>query len=316
MSIIKVATIVVMIILGLAMIILGLGNGWHPVGFSNLVSHGGLFPKGFSGWSLSLVLVAFAFGGVESVGVTSAEALDVKKSIPKAINGVFWRIMIFYVGAIFVIVTLYDWSDVGSSGSPFVQVFSKIGIPAAASIINLVVLTAGISGMNSSIYITTRYAYNLSLQGHAPSVFHKLNKQNVPSLGVIIVFVLQLVGVFINYLMPASAFSVFSSIVVTLLISGWLAILISQLNFRRIKRAQGEPIEFKMPWWPYSNYFAIAVMIFVVIMMWRLPFTRVALYVFPVELVILLFIYAFTRNRFVTHSTDDEEENADIPPMP
>jgi len=307
MSIIKVVAIIAMIVLGLAMILFGLGNGGHPIGLSNLTHNGGFFPKGISGWTLSLVLVAFAFGGVESVGVTAGEAKDVKKSIPKAINGVFWRIMIFYVGAIFVIVSIYNWKDIGTAGSPFVLVFSKMGIPAAASIINLVVITAGISGMNSGIYVTTRYAYNLSLQGNAPAVFRKLNRNNVPFLGVLVVIGLQLVGVLINFIMPASAFSVFSSIVVISLVAGWLAILLSQQRFRRIKRAAGETIEFKMPWWPYSSYVAIAVMLFVVAMMWRLSFTRVALYVFPVELVVLLVIYWFTRNRRLMPSVLESE---------
>ncbi|MFD0826342.1 amino acid permease [Neobacillus sp. M.A.Huq-85] len=299
LSFIKVAAIIGMIIIGGAMILFGIGNGGEAVGFGNLTHNGGLFPMGMNGWILSLVLVAFAFGGVEIVGIAAAETGDVKKTIPQAINGVFWRILIFYVGAITIMVSLFDWETIGQNGSPFVTVFAKMGIPGAASIMNLVILSAAVSALNSGIYSATRVLYSLSLQGKAPHFISKLNKSKVPFISLFIVIASQLSGVLMNYIMPASAFSVFSTIVVVGLVSNWLAILFSQLKFRKIMIANGEvdALSYKMPFWPYSSYFAIAFMISIIIIMAFLPFTRVALYVAPIWTVILFIAYKMMNIR-------------------
>ncbi|MFK5710399.1 amino acid permease [Lysinibacillus boronitolerans] len=293
LSLIKVIAIIGMIILGGAMLLFGIGNGGQPVGFDNLTNNGGLFPLGVKGWILSLVLVAFAFGGVEIVGVAAAEAGNVKKTIPQAINGVFWRILIFYVGAITIMVSLFDWSGIGEHGSPFVTVFEKIGIPGAASVINLVIIAAAISALNSGIYSATRVLYSLSLQGKAPSIISKLNKNKVPFISLLIVIATQLFGVLMNYIMPASAFEIFSTIVVVGLISNWLSILFSQLKFRKAKINSGEVenLLYKMPFWPYSSYFAIAFMLSIIVIMAFMPYTRVALYVAPVWICILFISY-------------------------
>lgn len=299
LSLVKVVAIIGMIILGGAMILFGIGNSGDAVGFSNLTNNGGLFPMGINGWILSLVLVAFAFGGVEMVGIAAAETGDVKKTIPQAINGVFWRILIFYVGAITIMVSLFDWETIGANGSPFVTVFTKMGIPGAASIINLVIISAAISALNSGIYSATRVLYSLSLQGKAPHFISKLNKSKVPFISLFIVIATQLIGVLMNYIMPASAFGVFSTIVVVGLISNWVAILFSQLKFRKIMIANGDvdKLSYKMPFWPYSSYFAIAFMISIVVIMAFLPFTRVALYVAPVWTTILFISYKISNRR-------------------
>jgi AAT family amino acid transporter len=292
-SMVKVVAIVAMIILGLCMIVFGIGNSGHPVGFGNLVNNGGFFPKGLSGFILSLVLVAFAFGGVESVGYAAGETSDVKATIPKAINSIFWRIMIFYVGAISVMLILYPWQKIGTEGSPFVMIFSKMGIPAAAAVINFVVITAAISTMNSGIYGSSRMLYNMALQHNAPSALGKVNARGVPYLAIFITIVTQVVGVLVNYLMPGKAFAVFSSIVVFGLVAGWVAILLCQLKFRRVKidNHEEDKLFFKMPLWPYSNYFALAFMFLIVVILGIIPDTRVALYVAPVWILVLFLFY-------------------------
>lgn len=293
LSMVKVTAIVAMIIFGFGIILFGFGNGGVSVGFGNLVNNGGIFPKGFGGFLLSLVLVAFSFGGVESVGYAAGETANVEKTIPKAINSIFWRILIFYVGAIGVMLILYPWQKIGTEGSPFVMVFSKIGIPAAASVINFVVITAALSTLNSGIYGSSRMLYNLSLQDNAPKPFSKVTKRGVPYWGIIVTLLAQIIGVVMNYVMPADAFSIFSSIVVFGLVVGWLAILACQLKFRRTKIAAHEDskLVFKMPFWPYSSYFAFAFMIFVVVILAVLPFTRVALFVGPAWILILYIVY-------------------------
>ena len=127
------------------MICFGLGNGGVPIGISNLYMHGGFFPMGIKGVVMSLVMVMFAYLGIELIGITAGEAQNPEKTIPAAINKVLWRILIFYVGALAVIMSIYPWNQLGTIGSPFVLTFNKLGITAAAGIINFVVLTAALS---------------------------------------------------------------------------------------------------------------------------------------------------------------------------
>ena len=177
-AIIKVVAIVGMIIFGIMLIFTGI-NG-QATGFSNLWIHGGFLPNGVWGLMLSLVVVMFSFGGIELIGITAGEAENPTETIPKAINQVMWRILIFYVGALAVMMIIYPWNKVGLEGSPFVQIFSKIGIPAAATILNIVVLTAALSVYNSGIYSNGRMLYSLAHQGNAPKLFGRLNKRGIP----------------------------------------------------------------------------------------------------------------------------------------
>lgn len=293
LSIVKVVTICLMIVMGALIIFFGAGCGGKPIGLGNMVNNGGLFPNGMKGFLFSLILTAFAFGGVEFVGTTAGEADDVKKTIPKAIKSVFSRILIFYVGAIFIMLCLTPWNKLGTTGSPFVNVFSLIGIPAAASVINFVVITAAVSSLNGAIYNASRFLYNLSLQGQAPKIFQKTTKKNVPFIPVIIVIAVQLFGVLMNVIIPASAFQIFASIMTFGLVAGWLAILFSELNFRKGKINSGEDknLSFKMPFWPYSNYFAIFFFTLVVVLMGFMDGTRITLVVAPVWMVVLWIAY-------------------------
>lgn len=143
-ALIKIVTIVLMIIGGGLMITLGLGNGGVATGISNLWAHGGFMPHGLSGVIGALPIVMFAYLGVEMLGLTAGEARNPEKSLTKAVNSVFWRVLIFYIGALFVIMSIYPWDQIGTQGSPFVMTFSRLGIPAAAGIINFVVLTAAL----------------------------------------------------------------------------------------------------------------------------------------------------------------------------
>lgn len=295
----KVVAIIGMIIIGGCMILFGWGNGGEPIGLSRLVSNGGFFPKGISGFLLSFILVQFSFGGMENIGVSAGEAADLKRTIPKAIKSVFWRILIFYVGAIFVMLCLENWSEIGTTGSPFVTVFAKVGIPAAASILNFVVITAGISNMNSAMYTSTRLMYNLSRQGQAHEALSKVNRNNIPYVAFIATIVAQALGIIANFLIPASTFAIFSSIAVVGSIGNWLGILFSELKFRKMKIQNGEEetISFKMPLWPYSSYFSIALILFILVIMWFMPFSRVALYVCPVWMALLYIIYRLSNKK-------------------
>ncbi|KAB2333333.1 amino acid permease [Cytobacillus depressus] len=290
---IKATAIILLIILGLLPILFGIGNHGDPVGFGNLVNHGGFFPNGISGFILAFVMVAFAYGGTDNVAVAAGEAENPEKTISSAITGVFWRIAIFYVGAVVVLIALNPWNKIGQEGSPFVQVFDMIGIPAAAHILNFVVITAVISAMNSSVYTYSRKIYRMCVTGNGPNFMTKVSKNGIPWLIIILVLGVQLFGVVVNYIMPATAFVYFASIVTGTLILVWVLILLSQLKFRKIKISNNEvkDLKYKMPFWPYSSYFSLLILAIVVIAMAFDEKTRIPLIVMPIWTLVLFICY-------------------------
>lgn len=201
-SLIKVVTIILMIIAGLGLIIFGIGNGGHPIGISNLWTHGGFFTGGVKGFVFALAIVLASYQGIELIGVTAGEAENPQSTIVKAIRSTVARILIFYVGAIFVIVSIYPWDKLSQIGSPFVQTFAKIGITAAASIINFVVITASLSGTNSGIYSASRMTYTLAESHQLPRKMTLLNRHGVPFYSVIAIATGILIGVVLNVVLP------------------------------------------------------------------------------------------------------------------
>lgn len=282
-AIIKVVTILVMIVAGLGMIIFGIGTGGIAIGISNLWEHGGFFAKGLDGMAMSLVMVMFAYLGIELVGVTAGEAKNPEKTLPAAIDKVFWRILIFYVGALFVIMSLYPWDQIGTIGSPFVLTFEKLGIRAAAGIINFVVLTAAMSSCNSGIFSTGRMLYNLALQKKAPAMFAKLSSRQVPSNGILVSAVFLLIGVVLNYFVPAKVFTYVTSVATFGAIWVWAVILIVQMKFReKLSPAEVAQLKYAMPHYPTANWVSLAFLALVVVIMFFDADTRVALYIAPI----------------------------------
>ncbi len=293
-AIVKVVAILGMIVLGLYLIIAGVGEN---TSVSNLWEHGGFLPNGMVGLLLSLVPVMFSFGGIELIGITAGEADNPKKSIPKAINQVMWRILIFYVGALTVLMILYPWNQVGSDGSPFVMIFSKIGIPAAATILNVVVLTAALSVYNSGVYSNGRMLYSLALQGNAPKVFGKLNKRGVPVAGVFVSSGITLLAVILNFLFEGKIFTYLIAVAVISAVITWTTIIIVNLKFRKAKMAQGEKSEFKTPLHPFSNYFCAAFLAMVVVLMYFTPSMKLAVLVLPIWLGILWISFKVKKSK-------------------
>ncbi|MGE5627035.1 MAG: amino acid permease, partial [Solirubrobacterales bacterium] len=291
-ALIKVVTIIVMIVVGAIMMFTGLGNNGVAVGFTNLVSHGGFFPKGVWGPIQALVMVTFAFLGIELIGVTAGEAKNPDKVIPSAIKKVFWRIMIFYVGALTVIMSLYPWNEIGTKGSPFVMTFASLGISAAAGIINFVVLTAAASSCNSGIFTTGRMMYSLSLEGKAPTYFATVNKNKVPARAILFSAACMLIGVVLNYTVPGKAFGYVTSIATFVGIFVWFVITWCQMNFRKkLTEEQVKNLKFPMFGYPIANYVAIAFLAFVIVVMCMNPDNRVAVIVGIPWLIFLTIIY-------------------------
>jgi amino acid transporter, AAT family len=291
-ALIKIVAIVLMIVTGLGMIIFGFGNGGVATGISNLWENGGFAPNGIKGILMSMQMVMFAFLGIEMIGVTAGEVKNPEKSIAKAVNTVFWRILLFYVGALFVIMSIYPWDQIGTQGSPFVLTFEKIGIGQAAGIINFVVLTAALSSCNSGIFSTGRMLFNLAEQKQAPAKLHSVGKTGVPSTAILVSAAALLVGVVLNYLVPEKVFVWVTSISTFGAIWTWSVILISQLKFRKgLSDEEKAELKFKMPLYPFGSYIALAILIFVVGIMAYFPDTRIALIVGPFWLILLTAIY-------------------------
>src|SRR3984957_14221771 len=297
-AMVKVVTIVLMIVGGGAMIMFGLGTHGVATGISNLWSHGGFMPNGAKGVLMAMQMVMFAYLGVEMIGLTAGEAENPNKSIPDAINSVFWRILIFYVGALFVILSIYPWNELGTHGSPFVVTFERLGIQSAAGIINFVVLTAALSSCNGGIYSTGRMLYNLAEQGQAPRLFQNTSPGGVPRRAIQVSSIALLFGVLLNYLVPAKVFVWVTSIATFAAIWTWTVILLSQMKFRKsLSGTERDRLAFRMPFYPYSSWLALAFLALVIVLMAYFPDTQVALIVGPLWLVLLTALfYGFRLN--------------------
>ncbi|EGT3622484.1 MULTISPECIES: amino acid permease [Morganella] len=281
LSIIKVTAIIAMIVGGAAIMLFGFGQETaHPTGISNLWEFGGFMPNGISGVIASLAIVMFAFGGIEVIGITASEAQNPEKTIPKAINAVPLRILLFYVLTLFILMCIFPWNQIGHNGSPFVQIFEKLNISYAANILNLVVITAAVSAINSDIFGAGRMMYGMAQEGQAPKSFMKLTKNGVPWMTVLVMSAVLLVGVVLNYLIPEKIFIIIASIATFATVWVWLMILLSQVAMRRkMKPEEVKTLKFPVPMWPVAPALTIAFMVFVIALLGYFPDTRVALMV-------------------------------------
>ena len=280
-ALIKVTTIIVMIVVGLGVIFFGFGNHGQALGFENLTTHGGFFAGGWKGFLFALCIVVASYQGVELVGITAGEAKNPQVTLKRAINNILWRILIFYVGAIFVIITIFPWNEIGTHGSPFVLTFSKIGITAAAGIINFVVLTAALSGCNSGMYSCGRMLYALSKNRQLPAFLGRVSKGGVPVYGIAITILCLLIGSCLNYIIPNPE-KVFVYVYSASVLPGmvpWFVVLISQLKFRAVHQQALKTHPFKSLLFPYANYLTIAFLLCVLVGMGINPDTRISLLV-------------------------------------
>ncbi|KZC25296.1 amino acid permease [Rhodanobacter thiooxydans] len=283
-ALIKVLTVVAMIAGGCAMIWLGWGNGGKPIGLSNLWTHGGWFPNGITGMVLALPVLVFSFGGIETIGMAAAEAAQPERTIPRAVNSVIWRILIFYIGSLFVIMAIYPWNALGTQGSPFVTTFARLGIPQAAGLINFVVITAALSSFNSTMFSGSRMLHSLATKGQAPMAMGRLSAQGVPVRGVLVTLVFLLFGVLMNYLVPGRIFGMMMSILAFNTVWTWGMVLVAHWRFRR---QQPVPLAFRLRWFPLSSVVCLAFLAFVLVMLGYSADTRVALYVGVIWLALL-----------------------------
>lgn len=264
----KVLAIVSFLVTGIGLLLAAAGVGDAHASVSNLTSHGGFFPKGFPIVLMSLQAVVFAYAGTEMVGVAAGETKNPRKVIPRAINGVIWRIAVFYCGSVLLLVMVLPWTDYSANQSPFVTVFAKLGVPGAASIMNAVILTAALSATNSGLYSTGRILRSLASRGEAPRITGRMNKHHVPYGGIMLTCTFYFLGVILNLFVPQRAFDIATSLASLGVLATWVTILVCQMRLRvAAERGELARPNFRMPGSPVTNLAGLAMLALVLCLM-------------------------------------------------
>ncbi|KAA9001730.1 amino acid permease [Affinibrenneria salicis] len=278
-AIVKVLAIVGMILFGGWLLLSGTGG--EQAGISNLWRYGGFMPHGIGGLIMALAIIMFSFGGLELVGITAAEAADPGRSIPQATNQVVYRILIFYIGSLTVLLSLYPWTRVVDGGSPFVLIFHALNSNLVANILNVVVLTAALSVYNSGVYCNSRMLYGLAQQGNAPQSLAKINARGVPVRSIALSALATSAGVALNYLMPGKAFALLMALVVSTLVINWIMICLAHLRFRQAMMRKGCEPRFKAFWYPWSNYLCLLFLALILLILLFSPGVRISVILIP-----------------------------------
>jgi aromatic amino acid transport protein AroP len=284
-AVIKVAAVVGMIVFGLYLLI---GGGAGPeAGVSNLWRHGGFFPNGVAGLAMAMAVIMFSFGGLELIGITAAEADDPSRTIPRATNNALYRILIFYIGALAVLLMLFPWQKVVTGGSPFVLIFAALDNGWVANVLNLVVLTAALSVYNGCVYANSRMLFGLAAQGNAPRALMRTNARGVPLNALAVSAIATGSAILINYFLPEEALGMVMSLAVAALVINWAMISWSHLRFRRSKDHAGVVTLFRSPWFPLSNYVCLAFVVILLVIMAITPGLRISVILIPIWLALL-----------------------------
>ncbi len=268
-ALIKIVAILALIVIGLVMIITGFDTGDSRASFANLWSHGGMFPTGFMGFVAGFQIAVFAFVGIELVGTTAAEAKDPNKTLPRAINAIPIRVILFYVGALIILMAVEPWTNFSADESPFVAMFALAGLVGAAGVVNFVVLTSATSSANSGIYSTSRMIYGLAQEGDAPKAFGRLSKRNVPVNALAFSVMFLLAGVVLLYTgdSVSEAFTMVTTVSALCFMFVWTIILVSYIVYRKRRPALHEASTYKMPGGAYMPW---VVMAFFAFILWAL----------------------------------------------
>lgn len=270
----------------------------HVASLSNLWNDGGMFPMGIGGLFAGFQIAVFAFVGIELVGTTAAETADPQRNLPKAINSIPVRILIFYVLALIAIMAVTPWRQVVADKSPFVELFVLAGVPAAASLINFVVLTSATSSANSGIFSTSRMLYGLAEERNAPRGFAKLTRAAVPARGLLFSCICLLLGAMLVYLIPdlVTAFTLVTTLSAVLFMFVWSLILCAYIAYRRKRPEQHATSAFKMPGGVLMCYVCLAFFAFIIVLLTLQPDTLHALLVSPLWFLVLAIAYWVKRN--------------------
>ncbi|EHD06254.1 Phenylalanine-specific permease [Salmonella enterica subsp. enterica serovar Urbana str. R8-2977] len=307
-ALIKVLAIIGMI--GFGLWLLFSGHGGEHASIDNLWRYNGFFATGWHGLLLSLAVIMFSFGGLELIGITAAEARDPigitaaeardrdpQKSIPKAVNQVVYRILLFYIGSLVVLLALYPWVEVKSNSSPFVMIFHNLDSNVVASALNFVILVASLSVYNSGVYSNSRMLFGLSVQGNAPKFLTRVSHRGVPVNSLILSGAITSLVVLINYLLPQKAFSLLMALVVATLLLNWIMICLAHLRFRAAMRRKGRETQFKALFYPAGNYLCIAFLALILVLMCTMDDMRLSAILLPVWIVFLFIAFTVLRRK-------------------
>ncbi|MCX4550839.1 amino acid permease [Streptomyces sp. NBC_01387] len=297
-SMVKVTAIIGMILICAGVLTVGFSDAGDTASVTHLWDLGGFFPKGITGTLMTLQIVMFAFLAVELVGVTAGESKNPKTVLPKAINTVPWRIAVFYIGALVMILSVVPWTSFQPGVSPFVAAFQKMGLSLGAAIVNFVVLTAALSSCNSGMYSTGRMLRDLALNGQGPKAFTTLTKSGTPLVGTTVSAALMLVGVWINYQWPGDAFTYVVSFATISGMWAWIMILVCQIRYRaKSDRGELPKSSFRAPGAPWTSWFALGFIGLVIVMMGIDKDARISLYCAPLWAAILGLSYLVLKSR-------------------
>ena len=319
-AIIKIVAVIAMILGGLYVVIANVPTASGVrASFANWFTvDGGFLPHGlmtrnadgtWTGLMMALVVVMFSFGGTELIGITAGETENPRTTIPKATNGIIWRILVFYICALGVIMAVIPWSKIDGDSSPFVQIFDSVGVHAAAGILNFVCLTAVMSVYNSGLYANSRMLYSLAKQGNAPAYLGKLSKKGVPVGGVVTSAIIIAIAVVVVFVWPDFAFNYLMSIATIAAAINWIMIMVTEIKFRRVVAAGDGPAElkglkgkealdkiaFKLPFANVTPYVVIAFMLLVVVLMCFSASYRIAVVAGVIWLAVLFAAYQLTQ---------------------
>ncbi|WP_414044471.1 amino acid permease [Macrococcus animalis] len=290
-ALIKVIAIIALIIIGSYLILTHFKSPSGSVAsLNNLTDHGGFFPKGLNGFLLAFQMAVFSFVGIELVGVAAKETKNPTKTLPKAINSIGIRILIFYVISLLIIMCITPWNQINPAESPFVSLFTLAGIPAAAGIVNFVVLTSAASAGNSGVYSNSRMVYGLSKQNYAPQAFEKTNKRGVPQNALLFSGVVMFFAAILNFVIE-DVFTFVTSVATICFIFIWSVIMISYIKYRKVNPELHVKSVFKMPLGVLGCYVTL---IFFAILLGLLTLaqdTRIALVLTPIWFIMLTVCY-------------------------
>ncbi len=292
-ALIKVLAIIAMILFGGWLLLSGQGGPEATV--TNLWAQGGFFPNGIMGLVMAMAVIMFSFGGLELVGITAAEAENPAESIPKATNQVIYRILLFYIGSLTILLSLYPWGKVVEGGSPFVLIFHALNSNVVATVLNIVVLTAALSVYNSCVYCNSRMLFGLAKQGNGPKMLLKVDGRGVPVIAIAVSAFATAFCVLINYLIPGRAFELLMALVVSALVINWAMISLAHLKFRATKNREGIEPKFKAFWYPFSNYLCLAFMAGILVIMCLTPGIQISVLLIPVWVLLLAVGYMLKK---------------------
>ena len=292
LALIKVVAIVLFIILGLARIV---GIGHPAVGLHNLTGlPGGFLPKGVAGLWMAVTVGIFSFTGIEVIAVTSGETKNPEVAIPAALRTMVWRLFLFYVLSVAVIVTIIPWMETGVkvvAQSPFVTVFQHSGVRDAAGIMNFVVISAALSSMNTDVYLCSRMLFSLSRGGYAPRQFGTLSSRGSPVPAILVSGVFVLLSAAASIFTP-NAYGALFGVALFAAIIVWMFILISHLSFRR--RRGNAPLPVRMPFFPWMQYAGLAILAGILVTM-GLDSTLDVSWLYGVPWIVLISLAYFMR---------------------